>query len=341
MESYNRRTFLKHSAMLTATAAASRLFLSEGQEYVRATTREPATSLPFMNQTQIPLVPSTGIPNAADRKGADHPFFTQAKNHPEVIAHRGGNGQWPGETLYAYEQAMKIGVDILEMDIHTTSDGEIVLMHNSTVNETTNGTGPINNFTLAKLRELNAGYRWSADGGNSFPYRDLALTVPTLKEVFAAFPQMRMNIEIKQSQPSMIAPFCKMLREHKMTDKVLVASFWDGVLKEFRRQCPEVATSASTKELLTFIARNNSLTGGSYKPEADAIQVKEKVVNYPVVTKKFVDRVHARFNKLPVHAWTVNDLNGMNSMIASGVDGIITDYPGPLLALLGRTPRPA
>jgi glycerophosphoryl diester phosphodiesterase len=271
-----------------------------------------------------------------NRQGADHPFFTQAKSRPEVIAHRGGNGQWPGETMFAYQQAMKIGVDILEMDIHSSSDGELVLMHNRSVDKTTNTTGPVHNFTLAQLKQLDAGYRWTADGGKTFPFRGQGITVATLKEVFEAFPQMCMNIEIKQSQPSVVAPFCKMIRDHAMMDKVLVAAMPSGPMNEFRRQCPEVATSASGPELIKFIAKNNSLIGGSYRPNTDAIQVREKLLIFRLISKRFVDTIH-RLN-LQAHAWTVNDPDEMQRVIAVGVDGIITDYPGPLLSLLGRIP---
>lgn len=248
-------------------------------------------------------------------------------------AHRGGAGQWPGETLYAYEQAAKLGVDVLEMDVHSTSDGELVLMHNSTVDETTDGTGPIRRFTLRELKKLDVGYRWTSDGGRSFRYRGKGIMVATLKEVFEAFPQARMNIEIKQSQPSLIEPFCKMIHDHGMANKVLVASFWDGVMKEFRRQCPGVATSASTPELLQYVVRNNALVGDSYRPNTDALQVKDKVP-LSKLDREFVEKAHRR--NLVVHAWTVNNIDAMERLVADGVDGIITDYPGLLLALLGR-----
>jgi glycerophosphoryl diester phosphodiesterase len=258
--------------------------------------------------------------------GGNRPFFQKSKNFPEVIAHRGGGGEWPEETLYAFEQAIKIGVDVLEMDVHLTIDGELVLMHNATVDATTDGTGRIGDLTLAEIKKLNAAAKWPPDE----KYKDIK--VPTLPEVFEAFPDMRMNIEIKQKEPSLVTPLCKLLREKKMTDKVLIASGWNSVLHEFRRECPEVATSASVLEVEEFNALDVILNW-NYRPDTDAIQWHSEFIVH-IITQKFMDK--ARSLNLKVHAWTVNELEEMRRMISLGVDGIITDYPSRLLKLLGR-----
>lgn len=262
-------------------------------------------------------------------RGSDHPFFTQARNRPEVIAHRGGKGQWPEETVHACAQALKLGADVLEVDVRASHDGELVLMHDETVDRTTNGRGPVSDFTLAQLKELDAGYEWERGGCEPLPCRGRGLRVATLKEVFEAFPDARLNIEIKQSSPSVVAPLCKLIRDYGREEKVLVASFSDGVLREFRRECPEVATSAASAELVRFILRNAPLVPGAFKPEADAVQVKESLLTRPLV-----ERAH-RLN-LQVHVWTVNEPRQMSRAAGLGVDGIITDYPGRLLTLLGR-----
>jgi glycerophosphoryl diester phosphodiesterase len=266
----------------------------------------------------------------------DHPFFKEAKNKPEVIAHRGGAGQWPGETLFAFEQALKLGVDVIEMDVHSTSDGALVLLHNPTVDETTDGRGPVNKFNLKELQKLDAGYRWTDDGEKTFPFRGKGIRVPTLEEILLKFPHQRMNIEIKQKDPDIVEPFAAMLRKHKMEDKVLVASFSNKTLVKFRRICPEVATSASGIELAKFVARNKLLPGAAKAPDTDAIQVKSRFSFLPIITKKIVRASHDR--GLPIHGWTVNKLEEMRRLIALGVDGIITDFPGPLLEELGRKP---
>ncbi len=258
--------------------------------------------------------------------GAQRPFFQAAKNQPEVIAHRGGGGEWPEETIYAFEQALQAGIDVLEMDVHSTLDGELVLMHNATVDETTNGNGRIVDLTLAQIKQLHAAARWPDEER----YRDIR--VATLREVFETFPDIRMNIEIKQKSPSLIKPLSDLLRKHGMTDKVLIASGWNNVLHDFRRECPEAATSASVLEIQEFRALD-VIFGWDYRPDTDAIQWhSEFIVN--IITQKFVDKAHSL--NLKVHAWTVNEPDEMRRMISLGVDGIITDFPTRLLKILGR-----
>lgn len=302
MRTCTRRTFLRYSAIFASVTVANGLAPSRPQEQ--------------------PI-----------RRGADHPFFAQVKNRPEVIAHQGGKGQWPAETIFAFEQATRIGVDVLEFDLHSTRDGHLVLMHNATVDETTNGTGRVQRFLLSDLKKLDAGYRWTANRGRSFPYRGQNIRVATLAEVFERFPDKRMNIEIKQSEPSIVSPLCALIEKHNMTDKVLVASFSHRDLVQFRASCPRAATSASAQELLQF--RFGNLNNTSAGP--DCLQVKDRVLSVGVITKDAIAR--ARRLKLPLHAWTVNDLEGMKRMIGLEVDGIITDYPGSLLALRERGPR--
>jgi glycerophosphoryl diester phosphodiesterase len=313
MHTLPRRTFVKASAIFASTAILNRI--------------TPPSLNAGASLEPIGVVQETPI-----ARGAKHPFFAQAKNRPEVIAHQGGKGQWPAETIYAFEQAVNLGADVLEFDIHSTRDGHLVLMHNNTVDETTNGTGRINRLLLSDLKKLDAGYRWTANSGKTFPYRAKNIRVATLQEVLERFPDKRMNIEIKQSQPSIVAPLCALIEKHNMSDKVLVASFSNEDLKQFRVKCPKVATSASPDELLKFQFGNNSFVNGVSRP--DCLQVKDRIKAIQIITRESVATAH-RLN-LPIHAWTVNDIDGMKRMIALEVDGIITDYPGPLLALLDR-----
>ena len=337
-----------HKFKVCERAATAHPNLEGAKEYARAVNHQLAAILPFtgwlkpqpqtLTETSAILAPPPATTSSAvakpPLKGLDHPFFATAKNRPEVIAHRGGAGEWPAETKFACEEAVKVGVDVLELDVYLTKDKHLVLMHNETVDETTNGHGPIRNFTLAQLKKLDAGYRWTADGGKTFPYRNKKITIPTLKEIFEAFPQMRMNIEMKSSNRSPVRALSELIDEHKMTDRVLVASFSDSFLEEFRGLNPGVATSMSTPELLHFLATGSKQKADPPQREADALQLRERFTFIQLVNKTLLDKAH-RLN-LPVHAWTVNRAADMSRMIALGVDGIITDYPSRLLGLVGR-----
>src|SRR5512147_1024722 len=111
-------------------------------------------------------------------------YYTNPHSKVLVIAHQGGDGIFPGDTLYAYEHAVALGADVLEMDAHITKDGEIVLMHDEKVDRTTDGTGLIEDLTLAELKKLDAAYKWSNDNGKTFPFRGQGIQVPTLRELF-------------------------------------------------------------------------------------------------------------------------------------------------------------
>lgn len=257
-----------------------------------------------------------------------------------VIAHRGGAGLWPENTMYAFTRAVALGVDVLEMDIHATADGVMVVIHDPTVERTTNGTGAISGMTFAELKTLDAGYRWTPDGGATFPLRGQGITIPALSEVIAAFPEVRFNIEPKQAEPSLAAPLCQMLREHQVTERVMVGAFKAVVLDEFRRACPEVATSASTSEVSAFLALSTAGLEGSSNAAHQALQVPEYSAGIRLLTPAFIEAAHRR--DLEVHAWTINEKSSMERLLDSGIDGIITDYPDRLIETLnGRRGAPA
>ena len=270
----------------------------------------------------------------------EHVYFKgDASGRPLVIAHRGGAGLWPENTLYGFERAGALGVDVIETDVRATSDGEVVVMHDEQVGRTTDGTGRVNALTLAELKRLDAGFRWTADGGRTFPFRGRGVRVPTLREVFAALPSMRFNIEPKQSAPPIVAPLCRLIREYRMTDRVMVASFSGSTLEQFRRECPEVATSAGTSEVAAFLAMQRAGLAASYGPSMQAVQVPEWAGGVHVLDGDFVRAAHGR--NMRVHAWTVNDEAAMRRLLDLGVDGLMTDYPDRLLKVLGRSHDPA
>jgi glycerophosphoryl diester phosphodiesterase len=268
------------------------------------------------------------------RSATDTPFAENIQRRPLVMAHRGGAGLWPENTMYGFERAVDLGVDMLETEIHSTADNILVLMHDSTVDRTTNGSGPIRAFTLEELKTLDAGYNWTSDGGQTFPFRGSGITVPTLEEVFTALPTARINIDIKQEKPSLVEPLCKTIRTFDMKDKVMVASFNSKVLKAFRRVCPEVTTSAGTGEVAFFFMVNMVFLGAVYRPACQAFQVPEYSSGLRVLTKRFVETAHGL--NLAVHVWTINEVTDMKRLLALGVDGIVTDYPNRLISLLRK-----
>ncbi|NJN52180.1 MAG: hypothetical protein HC809_10820 [Gammaproteobacteria bacterium] len=150
----------------------------------------------------IRAVSTQPIPNAV--------YF--ADPAPVVIAHQGGDGLRPGNTLLAFRNAWELGADVLEMDVHATADGNVVVIHDDSLERTTDRSGRVKETTLSDVQQADAGYWWPTRSA-PFPYRAQGLQVPTLAEVLAEFPGARFNIEIKQSDPPIGALVCRALGE--------------------------------------------------------------------------------------------------------------------------------
>ena len=248
------------------------------------------------------------------------------------IAHGGGLLIRPDHTILAYDQALEDGADMLELDIHETRDNVIVVMHDETVDDTTNCTGLIKEKTFAELRECDAGYDFTQDGV-TFPYRDMGLVVPSLEEVLDRYPETAVNIEIKQREPSLVDGLVDLVRQYEFEDKMIGASFSDEVLAEFRAAAPEIATSLGQEESIEFWIKSNAEIDPEYVPPGEFLQFP---VEYDlggglveVLHPGFMQRVEE--HDMYVHIWTVNDEAEMRELIeVHGVHGIMTDDP-PLL----------
>lgn len=254
-------------------------------------------------------------------------------DRPLVLAHRGGADLAPENTMAAFQNAVDLGVDILELDVHTTADGTVVVIHDESVDRTTDGTGAVHDSTLADLRQLDAGYEFSPDNGQTFPFRGQGIGIPTLEEVFAAFPDMRINVEIKQSDPPIEAAVLEVIERAGAQQRVLVGSEYDDVMARFRSLAPDIATSAATNEVRNFYLAQLLRVSAIYRPLADAFQVPEYSGSTHVVTPSFVDAAH--HHGVKVHVWTVNDAETMQRLLDIGVDGIITDRPDVALEVVG------
>ena len=281
-------------------------------------------------------ITSFGLLASMSRPAQHHPFFTSEMelSGPKVIANRGAGGLWPENTLYAFEQATAMGVDILEMDVRRSADGQLVLIHDSSVERTTNGIGPVGQLTLAELQALDAAYHWSDDGGQTYRYRDQGITVPTIPEVFRTLPESRMNIEMKTAQPALATTLCALIHKHELPEQVLVSSFSQIALQQFREVCPGVATSASDEEVKVFFILNLTFLGPIYSPVFHALQVPEQRDWIRVITPGFVRTAHGR--GLAVFVSTMNEQIDLQHMLEIGVDGVVSNDPDQLLLALGR-----
>lgn len=267
-----------------------------------------------------------------------------------AYAHRGGAREAPSNTILAMRQALAAGATALEVDVHPTSDGHLVVCHDPWVDRTTNGSGPISGLTLAEVRALDAAY-WFVPGHEVAPGRpeedyplrgrapdDAELRIPTLGEVLDAFPGVLVNIDIKQTAPSVEpyeAALARMLSEHGRSDDVIVGSFHDAALAAFSAAAPDIATSAG---LLAVAGFWRAVQDGAPPPSMShsAIQVPTDFEGTTLVDERFVGAAHEA--GVAVHVWTIDDPSEMKRLVGLGVDGIMSDLPSvlvPTLAELG------
>jgi glycerophosphoryl diester phosphodiesterase len=256
-------------------------------------------------------------------------FFSGSK--PRNFAHRGGVQIAPENTLHSYRRAVEAGADIIELDVRSTKDSHVVVLHDRTVDRTTNGTGDVNKLTLGELKKLDAAYRFTPDRGATFPLRGKGLTVPTLDEVFREFPNVPVNIEIKEPDPGIAKSLADLISTHKREKLTLVVSSYEGPMKRFRDLSPETHTGLTPGEArqLVFLEAEEEK---SYQPPGAALPVPIRSGGIEVVTQETVARAHR--HGLEIHVWTVNSEQTMRRLLRMGVDGIMTDRPDLLRRVL-------
>jgi glycerophosphoryl diester phosphodiesterase len=265
------------------------------------------------------------------------PFFSGAK--PRVIGHRGAAGKAPENTLPSFQRALADGAALVELDVRASADGEIVIIHDETVDRTTDGRGGVNDSRLAALKRLDAGYRFTQDAGATYPYRGQRIEIPTLAEFFAALPEARAIVEIKQSSPSMVKRVVEtVLRAGKERD-VLLATEDDGIMAEIRAELgagdPPIATGFCYGEVAAFVGWLEKGAAETFRPPGQAMQLPCEFQGRTLVSPGTVQAAHAL--GVEMFVWTINDLDEMARLLSLGADGIITDYPGRLRALLAAT----
>ena len=252
---------------------------------------------------------------------------------PVNLAHRGASARAPENTLEAFRLAVEAGAGGLELDVHVTRDGQVVVIHDATVDRTTDGSGAVAEMELEEIQRLDAGYRFSTDGGRTFPYRGRGVRIPTLTEVYASFPEARVNADIKEAQWGAEEAVWRVIRSAGAEEQTLIASTEHAVVRRFRRiSRGRIATAASRREIAAFYVLSRARLGALARPVYDALQVPVEHRGIELLTPRFVRA--ARSAGVRVDVWTINDAAQMRWLLDIGVSGIMTDRPEVLAALL-------
>jgi glycerophosphoryl diester phosphodiesterase len=260
-----------------------------------------------------------------------HPFLDQPM--PIGIAHRGGSEEAPENTVEAFGAAIALGLRNLETDAQVTRDGVVVAFHNPRLDDTTDRTGTIAEHSIAEIETADAGYCFSTDGGQSFPFRGRGVRIPRFEELLLRWPTAYILVEPKVDP--CVEPLVAVIDKLDAWERVVFESFSDRRLARVRalsrgRACTSMGTRANV------VAHIAALWGRMPRQGADFVEVPVRRGPLPGVTAGFLRAAHRV--GLPVHVWTVNKESTMRELLELGVDGIISDRPRLLRDVLPAHP---
>lgn len=239
--------------------------------------------------------------------------------------------------MTSFQQAVDMGVDVLEYDIHISKDGHLVAIHDPTVDRTTDGTGQVAELTLEEIQSLDAGYHFQ-DLNGTYSYRGKGVYIPTVEEVFQAFPTMRMVIEIKDDNPperidEIAENLWGLIQKHQMEDRVLVVAFDQEIVDTFEKiSNGRTAVAGGRQEIKKFVIFHTIFARNLYRPKVDAFQIPIEDSGIDLTKKSLIEGAHRR--GVDVHYWTIDDKETMETLIKQGADGIITNRPDLMIELL-------
>jgi len=252
--------------------------------------------------------------------------------HPLVFAHRGGARLAPENTLVAFARGLACGADGVELDVHLSRDGIPVVIHDATLERTTNGSGPVAARTAAELAALDAGARFGATEGH--PFRERGHGVPTLAAVLERHPDARVIIELKYGTAALARAVVDVVRRFAAEERVCLGSFQQEALDAARTLAPRVATSASEPEARWTLYRSWVRWPWMPRRPYTAFQVPERSGRLQVVSPGFIRQVHREGQVVQV--WVVDEEADSHRLFAWGVDGVISDRPDLIVPARNR-----
>ena len=266
-----------------------------------------------------------------------HPFLAGLPRTAH-IAHRGGGLYRPENTLLSFVTALTYcGADVLELDVHLTVDGVLVVSHDETVDRCTDGQGPIAELTLRDLKKLDAGYRFSPDG-QQFPYRGVGVKIPTFEEVLDAFPGARLNVELKPDVPGIEIQFASLIRRKNAPQRLCCGSEQDALADRLWEALPEACHFYPLGALTTFA---DAVWTMREPPRDDRYTVAEMPLYFgdQRLSQGALANALRRRHK-PLFLWVVDDPEELNRLYDEGVEGVMTDRPDVLAQVIEARGRP-
>jgi glycerophosphoryl diester phosphodiesterase len=242
-----------------------------------------------------------------------------------IYAHRGGAALRPENTIEAFDHGLALGADGLELDVHLSRDGIVVVHHDDTLERTTGSRGRIASYTADELAQVDAGYWFQPAGAvGEYPFRGAGIGVPTLRAVLERYRDTRLIVELKVNDPELARRTIDEIRAADAIDRVALGSFGWRVLNAARAYEPRIATGAAREETRWALYRSwVGLPLG--RTRYREFQVPERAGATTIVTPHFV--AHAHRAGVPVKVWTVNEASDMRRFLGWGADALISDRP--------------
>ena len=238
-----------------------------------------------------------------------HPYLDTTV--PIPIAHRGGAGAWPENTMPAFQGAVDLGFQYVETDVHATADGVLVAFHDTRLDRVTDKTGKISELPWSQVREA------LVDGREP---------IPRFAELMQTFPNLKVNIDPKSDDA--VAPLIRELKELDALDRVCVGAFSDSRLGKFHDEFGEdICLSMGPIEVVTARLSSWGLPKKTFRGRAAQVPMRQGLI--PITDKRFIERMHSL--DIAVHVWTIDEIDDMNLLLDLGVDAIMTDVPATLL----------
>ena len=254
-------------------------------------------------------------------------FFGTSR--PRVFAHRGGCALGPENTIAAFERGLATGADGLELDVHMSRDGVVVVCHDATLERTTNAVGRIDLRTADELSKVDAGYHF-VDSNGAHPFRGRGEGIPSLRDVLRRFPNVPIIVEMKLNHPEMGLAVAAEVQAASAAERVCAAGDGSLAVRAARQALPAMATSATRWDGRRALYRSWARCPVR-RARFGGYQVPETAGFVRVVSPTFVR--HAHRAGLEVHVWTVDDEADMRRLLDWGADGLISNRPDVAVAI--------
>lgn len=281
--------------------------------------------------TLTSLAITTLLPLPSALADSSKPFFSKSI---QFGAHRCGVKWRPESTLKTFQEAATTWPDLMiECDARVTKDGVAILIHDSTVNRTTNGKGKVEDFTLAEIQALDAGYKFTPDKGKTFPYRGQGYQITTVVDALIALPDSHFMIEIKD-QEGCAEALVNAIKEAKATDRVILASFKHEYMNIAYDLAPEIAQCFDRASVMRMLLDMRGRNWDDYTPTDDLL-----ILNFnrlDTYTLKKTDFKTIQAKGIPICVYNIDTIEQMNEVLDLGLESMLTNRPDLLAEVLTK-----